>query len=354
MSRAGRWFLSSGIQEASGGVARYHLIGERRNARISTEITGYAVSAFLELEERLGDSAYAAAAEAAGILLCHAWDERCSAMPFEWSADGRVPESLSFFFDNGIIARGLLRLWRKNGENRYLETAVRCGESMRRDFVNERDIHPILELPSKRPTPRDARWSRSSDCYQLKAALAWLELAECTGDSSFTGEYEKALSRALDTWPRFFEHEPRPDRIMDRLHAFGYFLEGLLPRAGRPEVRRALEEGIGRASAHLRDVRGGFERSDATAQLLRVRLWADQLGAVPLDEEAAAQEAAWTAAHQMASEDPRLEGGFNFGRRDGKPTNFSNPVSTAFSMQALALWQDHLEGRPLPAWRTLI
>lgn len=354
MNRAGRWFLSSGIQEASGGVARYHFIGERRNARISTEITGYAVSALIELEERVGGSEYAAAAEAAGILLCHAWDESCSAMPFEWSADGDVPERHTYFFDNGIIARGLIRLWRKNGENRYLETAVRCGESMRRDFVNERDIHPILELPSKRPTPRDARWSRSSDCYQLKAALAWLELAECTGDSTFAAEYEKALSRALNTWPHFFEHEPRPDRIMDRLHSFGYFLEALLPRTGRPEIRQTLEGGIARAAANLRAVRGGFERSDAVAQLLRVRLWADQLGAVPLDEEAAAEEAAWTAAHQMTSEEPRLDGGFNFGRRDGKPTNFSNPVSTAFSMQALALWQDHLEGRPLPAWRTLI
>lgn len=354
MSRAGRWFLSSGIQEASGGVARYHFIGERRNARVSTEITGYAVSAFLELEERLGGSEFAAAAEAAGIVLCHAWDESCSAMPFEWSADGDIPERHTYFFDNGIIARGLIRLWRKSGESRYLETAIRCGESMRRDFVNEHDIHPVLELPLKRPTPRDARWSRSSDCYQLKSALAWLELAECTGDSTFTGEYEKALSRALRTSSRFFEHEPQPGRIMDRLHAFGYFLEALLPRAGRPEVRQALEDGIARAAAHLRAVRGGFERSDAVAQLLRVRLWADQLGAVPLDEDAAAEEAAWTASHQMTSEEARLDGGFNFGRRDGKPTNFSNPVSTAFSMQALALWQDHLEGRPLPSWRTLI
>jgi hypothetical protein len=47
--RAAGWFLNSGIQEASGGVARYYRSDTRRNARISTEITGYAVSTFVYL-----------------------------------------------------------------------------------------------------------------------------------------------------------------------------------------------------------------------------------------------------------------------------------------------------------------
>jgi hypothetical protein len=45
--RALRWFQESGIQEASGGVARYHLLAEGRNLPLSTEITGYAVSALV-------------------------------------------------------------------------------------------------------------------------------------------------------------------------------------------------------------------------------------------------------------------------------------------------------------------
>jgi len=352
--RAGQWFLSSGIQEPSGGVARYHHIAERRNARLSTEITGYAVSALLELEARLGEPSYLAAAEAAGILLCHAWDEQCAAMPFEWAEDGQLPHYHSYFFDNGIIARGLVRLWRRTGGGRYLQTAVQCGESMRRDFTNADDIHPILELPAKRPAPRDARWSRSSDCYQLKSALAWLELSEATGDASFAEEYEKALARALRTHTAFFDHEPDGSRIMDRLHAYGYFLEALLARVERPGVQQALEEGIELAAALLRRVRDGFERSDVNAQLLRVRLWADRAGAVSLDKAAAAEEAEWAASYQMESSDPRLDGGFNFGRRAGELTNFSNPVSTAFCLQGLALWQDYLNGRALPGWRTLI
>jgi len=354
LARAGQWFLRSGIQEPSGGVARYHFISQRRNARISTEITGYAVSALLELEARTGEPAFLAAAEAAGILLCHAWDASCGAMPFEWAEDGVLPERHSYFFDNGIIARGLLRLWKRSGESRYFDAALRCAESMRRDFLNSHDIHPILELPSKRPVPRDARWSRTSDCYQLKSALAWLELAEQLPASGFEAEYERALSRALQTHASFFDREPDPSRLMDRLHAYCYFLEALLPRAQRPLPAQALNEGIQRAAALLRRLRAGFERSDVNAQLLRVRLWAAAAGAAPLDEAAAAEEASWAAAYQMNSGDPRLDGGFNFGQRAGSPTDFSNPVSTAFCLQALAMWQDHLNGVPPASWRSLI
>ena len=45
LDRAGLWLLQSGIQEAGGGVARYYLADKRENRAVSTEITGYAVSA---------------------------------------------------------------------------------------------------------------------------------------------------------------------------------------------------------------------------------------------------------------------------------------------------------------------
>jgi hypothetical protein len=354
LQRAGNWFLHSGIQEPEGGVARYHFIAERRNARVSTEITGYAVSALLELHQRTSNQAYFDAATRAGDLLCQAWNPVCQAMPFEWSASGELPEHHAYFFDNGIIIRALLRLWRATAQQRYLDVAVRCGESMSRDFVAKDDIHPILILPSKEPLARDGRWSRSSDCYQLKSALAWLDLCEATGNRLFEADYETALHRALQTHSNFVSNEPDRQRRMDRLHAYSYFLEALLARSGRGEVRQALAEGIERTASALRDIRGEFERSDVCAQLLRVRLWADALGAVALNEAQAAEEAAWAAAHQMDSGDPRLDGGFNFGRREGAPSNFSNPVSTAFCLQALALWDDRAHSLPISDWQRLI
>lgn len=83
------------------------------------------------------------------------------------------------------------------------------------------------------------------------------------------------------------------------------------------------------------------------AQLLRVRLIAHHLNAVPLDPAAADEEAARIRKYQARSEDVRLDGGFWFGQKEGEMLSYMNPVSTAFSLQALALWEQHLAGE----WR---
>lgn len=345
--------MHSGIQEPHGGVARYHLIAERRNARVSTEITGYAVSALLELHERTGASEYLDWARRAGDFLCRAWDGEARAMPFEWNEDGGAPR-LSYFFDNGIIARGLLRLWRATGEPRYRLAAERCAESMVRDFVNSHDIHPILVLPSKTPFPRDGRWSTSGGCYQLKSALAWLEVAEAAGERRLGAAFDRALQQGLATHGQFLDAAPDDPGRMDRLHAYSYFLEALLARAEMPAAREVLREGITRVAGELRRIRGLFERSDVNAQLLRVRLWAEALGVAPLDEQAAEEEAQRAAAYQMLSSDAATDGAFNFGSRCGSPTNYANPVSTAFCLQALAMWEERRNGGLRTPWHRLI
>ena len=66
---------------------------------------------------------------------------------------------------------------------------------------------------------------------------------------------------------------------------------------------------------------------------------------MPLDREAAAEEARRSAAYQASSSDPRIEGGFWFGSKAGQMLPFVNPVSTVFCLQALSLWQDHCANR---------
>jgi hypothetical protein len=75
-----------------------------------------------------------------------------------------------------------------------------------------------------------------------------------------------------------------------------------------------------------------------------VRLAAHHLEAVSLNETAAAEEAARVMSYHARSEDARLDGGFWFGRRRGEMLPYMNPVSTAFSLQALALWEQHQAG----------
>ncbi len=336
-------------------MARYYRADTERNQPVSTEITGYAVSALVYLHALSGDARFLdRASQAARFLTGAAWDSASAAMPFELSQ-----AAPTYFFDCGIVVRGLLAAWRATGGGEFRDTAISLGESLARDFVSaEGGIHPILSLPAKSPVERDpTRWSRSPGCYQLKSAMAWFDLAEATGRAEFRARYDRALEDALRQCEEFLPGDPDPLKVMDRLHAFCYFLEGLLPRATDPACARALADGIERTAGLLREIAPRFERSDVYAQLLRVRLHAGYAGAVPIDRAAAEWEAARLAEFQATSGDPRIDGGFYFGRRQGEWLPYVNPVSTAFAQQALALWDGSaggVVGGPRPLRHLLI
>jgi hypothetical protein len=344
LDQAGRWFLASGIQEPSGGVARYYRRDVGANAPVSAEITGYAVSVFAYLHSRTGDARYlSAAARSAQYLAEEAWDEASATFPFEPGSDR------SYFFDAGIIVRGLVSAWRATGREQFCARAREGALSLAFDFLGDGQFHPIIALPEKQPLPYEPRWSRSPGCYQLKSAMAWRDVAAACGEEDAARLYECALDSALASHESFLAGEQDREKLMDRLHAYCYFLEGLLPVAGREDARRALSDGLERTGALLRELAPQFERSDVSAQLLRARLIAHHCGGLALDEDAANEEAGRAASFQIVSgrdcADPRLCGGFWFGRKGGEMLPFANPVSAAFALQALALWEDHKAGR---------
>lgn len=339
-----RWFLESGIQDSLGGVSRYFRVDTQQMRTASTEITGYAAATLLFLHQLTEDSRALDAAVRAGRFLTRvAWNPALAMIPFE--LDPAVPPP-AYFFDAGIIARGLFALWRSTGDAEFRDIAVACARSMARDFRGPSGYYPVLALPEKRPLPGDGRWSREPGCYQLKAAMAWLE----TGDEEFVVLYEATLAGFLPAHSSFFDAEPDTERLMDRLHAYCYFLEGLLPRAARPDCAAVLRDGILRVRRLLEEIAPRFERSDVCAQLLRIRLYAAALGVAPLDAPAAEDETKRILAFQYQDPAPSLAGAFCFGRRGGELTPFANPVSTAFCLQALEMWRQYQSGafRPDP------
>jgi hypothetical protein len=276
------------------------------------------------------------AVAAARFLTRVAWDGDLQAFPFEPDAAG---DRFNYFFDAGITVRGLLAVWRATAEREFVEAAAACGRSMARDFANGAEFHPILSLPAQRPIARDDRWSRNPGCYQLKAALAWFDLAEATGDETYRPAYERALSYSLATYGAFLPGHPDQLKVMDRLHAYCYFLEGLLPVLDRKPCAAALCDGIRRVASWLREIRPSFERSDVYAQLVRARVMAELAGVAPADEAALEEEAGVLAEYQLPN------GGFGFGRKAGSHMPFENPVSTGFALQALALCEERRRGK---------
>jgi hypothetical protein len=335
--KAADWFVRSGIQDSAGGVARYYRGDSGIRLPNSTEITGYSVAGLLlvGLETE--------ALRAGDFLRYRAWDAQRQIIPFELEGSPR----LAYFFDSGIIARGLARLHEATGDKAYRSGAIAAARSMARDFRAPRGYHPILELPSKTPVSYTEWWSRRPGSFHLKAALAWCELWGADDP-----DYQRLLAFALDAAPETLGGETDPGRLMDRLHPYCYFLEGLMPVARAH--RETLAHGIALVAEHLHNLKDTVCRSDVFAQLLRIRLLADALGGVPLDERAAAEEAEALAAMQIESEDERLDGAFAFGRRDGELIPHANPVSTIFAVQALDWWRDYQDGRLTAGWRELI
>ena len=101
-------------------MARYYRTDRRRNLPASTEITGYAASAFVYLHSVTKDARYLDRALAAARFLARAWDPASQTMPFEIE-----PAAFAYFFDCGIVVRGLLSVWRATGEQEFLDTRRR-------------------------------------------------------------------------------------------------------------------------------------------------------------------------------------------------------------------------------------
>jgi hypothetical protein len=158
--------------------------------------------------------------------------------------------------------------------------------------------------------------------------------------------YLETIDEALETHRDFLPGAPERPLVMDRLHAYSYFLEAMVPLLDRAECVEAYRAGLASVSCYLRNIRAEFVRSDVYAQLLRARVYASAV--IPPDRDLAREEAAALADFQAVSADARLDGGFFFGSRAGVVLPHANPVSTAFAVQALEVWRAFEAGETNP------
>jgi hypothetical protein len=355
--RAGlAWLAHSGIQAASGGVSRYFAADTGQYRDISTEITGYAIQAYLGLPLP-GEPGLLSHALRAAQFLCYDTGEHPAGLfPFEVPLSGFPPSDRVYFFDCVIIIRALLALWNTTADPQYLERAERCGAALEGQMSRvDGSFFPLLDLSTGVPAVGQGQWSLEPQAYQLKAALAFLDLADATSSSIFAKTAEMLLQWSLRQHELFLPGADEPDRVADRLHAYCYFLEGLLPfLARRYDCAQVLQAGLTRVEKLAAETRRALERSDVLAQLLRLRLIADYIGTVELDHSAANWEAGSLPAFQLLTDDKRTHGAFSFGRRAGKLVPHANPAATVFCLQALRMWREYQEGTLRTTWRELI
>jgi hypothetical protein len=350
------WLAHSGIQAESGGVSRYFAGDHDGYKNISTEITAYAIQAYLQLPLP-GEPGLLSNALRAGQFLCYdTGDPADGLFPYELPRNGFPPSDHVYFFDCGIIIRALLALWNTTADPMYLERAERCGASLTGAMSRvDGSFFPVLDRSTGVPFTAADQWSLDAGVYQLKVGLAFLELAELTSSGMFARTAEDLLQGALRQHEMFLPGASEPGRVADRLHAYCYFLEGLLPFVERRfDCAQALQSGITRVENMIAENRHALERCDTVAQLLRLRLLAEYIGVVEIDLSAAHREAETLPGFQLRTGDRRTNGAFSFGRRDGELTPHANPVSSIFALQALRMWHEYQNGELRTTWRELI
>lgn len=355
--RAGlAWLAHSGIQAESGGLSRYYRADLQQYKNISTEITGYGIQAYLQLPLP-GQTGFLSNALRAGQFLCYdAGDAHAGLFVFEAGPQGTQPSRLVYFFDCGIVIRGLISLWHTTADPMYLERAESCGAMMMSRMSRvDGSFFSVLDLGTGVPSCDPSTWSLDAGVYQLKTGIAFMELAELTSSGLFSTTAEHLLNWALRQHEAFLPGDSDPARVADRLHAYCYFLEGLVPFVEhRFDCALVLQSGITRVELLLDQTRPALERCDVIAQLLRLRLLGDYMGMVELDLSAAGREAEGLLGFQLHTDDRRTNGAFAFGRRGGQLTRHANPVSTIFALQALRMWNDHQNGELRMSWQELI
>lgn len=298
---------------------------------VSTEISGYAASALVFLYRTTREEKYLdAARRTADFLVYLAWDGALRIFPYEYPSPSADSRHLAYFFDSGIIIRGLLAVWRETRNDRLLDIAVKGAHGMR-TFWNGTDYDPILMLPDKTAIARDARWSTTPGCYQAKSALAWWELAAITGDENLKRDYLEVIEAGIRSCHGFLAGADDRPKIMDRLHALLYFVEALSPLLDRADCVTIYANLLEEAVRHRRELESDFVRSDVYAQTLRARVRSSHV--IPIDTAAASEEADALETFQAKS------GGFIFGKRARMMSPHVNPVSTAFAIQALEMWR---------------
>ena len=274
---------------------------------------------------------------AARFLTRTAWDSASATMPFEID-----PPAPTYFFDCGIVVRGLVSVWRATADGEFLDVAAALGQSMVRDFASaDGSFHPVLSLPDKRPLEpepgagrglRDAissrpPWPGGTCSRPPPMSISANPMSAC---------WSIPWAPAAASCPAM----PSAPRSWTACTPSSTSWKACCRSAQEPRVAAAIREGIGRAAHHLREIAPEFERSDVYAQLLRMRLYADRAGALPLDRAAAQFEAERLARFQASA----IGGGFYFGRKAGAWLPYVNPVSSAFALQALELWDECRNG----------
>jgi hypothetical protein len=351
-----RWLAISGIQNQSGGVSEGFHADTRTYSPISTTATGYYIAAQLWSQRFSRGALPATASRAGSFLLEHAFNMSAEMFPVRVGDNDEEEAHLAYFLDCTVVVRSLTQLWDSTKDPAFLECAERCGLALHSRMPTvDGAFFPIYDFKTDRAYAEVGSWREEMGVPQLKGGLALLELYKATGRGEFEHDAEALRKWCLRRHESFLPGEVDDAKIIERLHAYCLFLEGLLPGVALDaDSGRILQFGILRVENFLDEFGPELQRCDVLAQILRLRLYADKLGLMELDYKRAEDEAAAIVEFQTQSADPKSDGAFTRYRHTTNSRPQLDLTATVFAMQALEMWDQAEEGGLRDPWEVLI
>lgn len=366
VARAREWLLNSGVQVVSEnplhqqGFVCWYDAEKQSMPYVYSEITGYLTTLMCALYAETTDRRFLESACGAGEWLARTAHTsiggfRCL-YPLEPSRF-EYKYSQLYTFDCGVIISGLVDLFRATGDGRYLATAVTAADWLIREMQKpDGGFYAVYDVETEKVIESDQEWSLCSGSYHTKIAIGLINLFEVTGHS----RYRDSAIAACDFALTFQQPDGRfvtfPGEGGTNSHPHAYSAEGLwvvgtlLGRADYLEASARAAQWLldwqsdeGVIPRHFHDGKPLYnERVDVLAQTLRlamIHMGEKRIQRSAINQQKVDKLATLILRNQAISDDPRINGGFYFGRlSDGAIMQHVNVWVTAFAIQALSLY----------------
>ena len=363
---AKEWLLHSGIQNIegsnTGGFNAWFELDQKSYSYAYSEITGYGITTLLYLEDHFeGEQNFlAGAVSAAEWLMTHAIHPCGGVKTRDYYHATEESHLYSFdsdniyAFDNGMVLYGIVNLYKRTGEKKYLDFARYIAEFLIKDMLKEDGLFFAVFNVSNGTRQDDPwKWSSQSGSYHAKLALGFTDLFDVTGEEKYK-EIVLRLCRKCITFQegsgRFITS--RADNTT-HLHPHCYSAEGLM-YAGAYFGEDEFIESATHATTWIFDNQlpdGGipkkftgkefmnYYRSDILAQSLRLGLLMGVMDKIDETYFTYFDDLRKKLIDFQYMEENDQAGGFFYGTTlDGSEKQHLNSWCTMFAVQALIMY----------------
>ncbi len=348
------WLNNSGIQSAGGGFYAWHDEEKGKYSFLYPQVTGYAIQLFTRLYGLDNKVIYLAKAIKAGDWLLSIQKEN-GLFPCKYYDDSEAEQQDNSFyvFDAGMIACGLIDLYKVTSKDKYLKAATKTME-LCLQLQNE-DGAFKAGLIADEQTLDNQHWFQTSACHHIKMILPLLRMYKVTGDKKYLDSARRLLRWGCSLQlpdGRFAVFAGSNDTYT---HAHCYALEGIVAAYkyfGNTNMDLAIRINRGlswlmmaqNSDGSIYDWEGQHENkikvSEALAQTLRLLLLRQKgltLSEKLLVNEKVQKGFAFLGKMQRLDANTRLKGGISYGESDCRIDKKIYTCATIFAVHAALL-----------------